>query len=143
MADASVIGGATGIYLERMSVGLFLVYCLMLPMIWLTKFDTGVVFCRREDFQTIGGYNEELLLAEDVNFLFALKKLGWKTRRGLARVKGVKALGCTRKFDEHGDWHYFSLLFNVTAGVLRKGISFTEQGERFPEIVKYWYRPNR
>jgi glycosyltransferase involved in cell wall biosynthesis len=144
MRDEKIIGGATGIYLERMSPGLLIVYCLMLPMLWLTNFDTGVVFCRREDFDAVGGYNEDLLLAEDVDFLFALKKRGWKKGQRLTRLKGVKALGSTRKFDEHGDWHYFKLLSQIARSILRYGFRATRlnNGE-MPEITNYWYQPNR
>ena len=38
--------------------------------------DTGVVFCRRADFVTVGGYDERRYFAEDVVFLWALKRLG-------------------------------------------------------------------
>ena len=50
-----------------------------------TSFDTGVVFCRREDFAAIGGYDESRLFAEDVAFLLALRRHGKSTGRGLAR----------------------------------------------------------
>lgn len=93
MLDQNIGGGATGVYLERMSPGLLLVYCMMIPIIWLTRIDTGVVFCRREDFDEIGGYNEDLLLAEDVDFLFSLKALLRRRGQRLTRLKGVKALG--------------------------------------------------
>ncbi len=38
--------------------------------------DGGVWFCRRSDFQEIGGYNETVPLGEDVDFLRRLKRLG-------------------------------------------------------------------
>ena len=38
-------------------------------MVWLTGFDTGVVFCRRRDLEATGGYDESLRVAEDIRFL--------------------------------------------------------------------------
>jgi glycosyltransferase involved in cell wall biosynthesis len=50
IASGKVVAGATGIVLERMSLGIALTYGLILPVVWLTKIDTGVVFCRNSDF---------------------------------------------------------------------------------------------
>lgn len=143
MRDDQVIAGATGIYLERMSLGLLLVYCFMLPFTWLTNLDTGVVFCRRRDFETLGGYNEDMLLGEDVDFLFALKRLGQKRGQTLKRLKGVKALGSTRKFDEHGDWHYFTLLPTIVRTIVRYGFRIGPREGEATGITDYWYRPGR
>jgi hypothetical protein len=56
-----IVGGATGVTLERWSPGLACTYAMILPMIWATGFDTGVVFCRRLDFAGLGGYDESRL----------------------------------------------------------------------------------
>ena len=143
MRNPKIIAGATGLYLERLSPGLLIVYCMMIPIVWFTKVDAGVVFCRREDFEAIGGYDETMLLAEDVNFLFALKRRGRKQGQSLTRVKGARALGCTRKFDEHGDWHYFSLLPKILRCMFRFGFRIGSKQHEIPEITDYWYQPNR
>jgi glycosyltransferase involved in cell wall biosynthesis len=49
--DSAVIAGSTGVRLERWSIGIALTYALHLRFLWLTKMDTGVVFCRREDLR--------------------------------------------------------------------------------------------
>ncbi len=143
MSDERFIVGATGIFLERMSPGLLLVYWLMLPMMWVLQMDTGVVFCRREDFAAVGGYNENLLLAEDVAFLAALKKRGREKGQKFTRLAAVKALGSTRKFDDHGDWHYFSMLAEISKNMFRLGYNFFSKQDEMPEITKYWYQPRR
>lgn len=143
MRNPKIIVGATGLYLERMSPGLLIVYFAMIPMLWLTGLDTGVVFCRREDFETVGGYDEGMLLAEDVDFLFKLKRRGWKRGQKFSRSKGVKALGCTRKFDEYGDWHYFTLLPQIVRSMFRVGFRIGANQDDIPEITDYWYQPNR
>ena len=133
--DPRVVGGATGCTLERWSVGLAATYAMMVPLVWATRFDTGLVFCRREDFIRVGGYPEELRLAEDVAFLWRLRRLGKQRGQRLRRLRRFKVTASTRKFDEHGDWHYFGFLVRGPALLF---------GARFDALAdRYWYRPNR
>jgi len=137
MASDRVVGGATGVTLERWSPGLAVTFAVMLPVVWLTSFDTGVVFCRRSDFENAGGYDESLRLAEDVAFLAALRNVGKAQRQRLTRLTHVKAIASTRKFDEHGDWHFFTIFPPV---LLRFGL---EGRSALRRIERYWYEPNR
>ena len=143
MHSDRIIAGATGVFLERRSVGLIATYLMMLPLLWVTGMDTGVVFCRREDFDAIGGYNEDLFYAEDVAFLYSLKRRGAPKRQRLTRLYGVRALGCTRKFDEKGDWHYFSMLPKVISIILKKGMGVFLKQDNISSLTDYWYRPQR
>ncbi len=103
--------GATGVKMERMSLGIALTWLLMVPMTRLAGVDTGVVFCRREDFDAVGGYREQLIVAEDVDFMWRVKQLGRKRGAKFMRTPTARAITSTRKWDRHGDWHYFALLF--------------------------------
>lgn len=132
-----VIAGMTGVRPERWSLGIFVTYCLLMPFAWLMNMDTGVVFCRREDFEAVGGYDESRLYAEDVAFLFALLRRGRERGQRLKRLKGVKALGATRKFDEFGDWHYFTLAARALWAWLRGEACDNKLAE------SYWYKPQR
>jgi glycosyltransferase involved in cell wall biosynthesis len=137
MASGKVVGGATGVSLERWSPGIAVAYAMLVPMIWLTNIDTGVVFCRREDFEAIGGYEEDLRIAEDVRFSWALKRLGWRRGQKLVRLRRFKAIASLRKFDEYGDWHYVTMLPRTAFDFLfRRRIA-----DEF--IDRYWYRPRR
>ena len=137
MSSGRYIGGATGVGLERWSVGIALMYVMFLPMVWLTGMDTGVVFCRREDYLAVGGYDEARPVAEDVAFLMALRRLGRSRGKRLVRARTAKAIASTRKFDHHGDWHYFTVMPRVAFKVLvhRAGIR--------DAVFNYWYRPQR
>lgn len=110
LATGRVIGGATGVKLERLSLGIAVTYALMVAFVWITGLDAGVVFCRRDDFAVVGGYNEERLYAEDVEFLVQLRRLGKTRGQKLVRLSSVKAVASTRKFDKHGDWHYMTTI---------------------------------
>lgn len=109
--DDTVVGGATGAVPERWSLGLRVTYALMWPAMVLWRLDSGVVFCRRSDFETVGGYDEGRLFAEDVVFLLALRACGRRRapRRRLARPAGAKTLTSARKFDKHGEWHFLRM----------------------------------
>lgn len=133
LSSSKISGGATGVLLERMSLGIACAYMVMVPMVWVTRMDTGVVFCRKKDFQEIGGYNENLLFAEDVDFLWNLTKLGWKKGQRLTRIRHCKATTSTRKFDRFGEWHYICLIFKFFMSLIIPGYTL----ERFAR--KYWY----
>jgi glycosyltransferase involved in cell wall biosynthesis len=132
-----VVAGATGVRPERWSPGFAAAWALLVPFVMLTGMDTGVVFCRRGDFEAIGGYDESLLFAEDVDLLVRLRRLGRPRGQRLARMRGAKAIASVRKFDEHGDWHYLTMMPRVAAGWLLR----RDTGRAFAE--RYWYRPNR
>jgi glycosyltransferase involved in cell wall biosynthesis len=137
IAGGRYVGGSTGLTLERKSFGLLVTYILAAPMIWLSGMDSGVVFCRRQDFEAVGGYDETRLYAEDLLFLMALRRLGKARGQRLTRLPQVRALGCTRKFDQFGDWHYF--------GMLGKAIKSLITGNWHDEKLadRYWYKSGR
>ena len=128
-----VVGGATGVRPERWSPGVVATWAVMLPGVWLTGMDTGVVFCHRSDFAVVGGYDETLLVAEDVKFLLALKRLGWRTGRRLRRARHAKAIVSLRKFDQHGEWHQFPVMARLAWKRLIAPRRFEE------EVRAYWY----
>ncbi len=133
LAMRRVIAGATGVTLERWSTGILLTWMVMLPLIVLTRMDTGVVFCRRSDFEAIGGYDESRLFAEDVDFLWRLRKLGRPRGQGLACATRAKAIASMRKFDKYGDWHYFTQMPRLGWRMLR------DPTARSGFVTRYWY----
>ncbi len=137
IGNPRIVGGSTGCTLERWSLGLAVTFAMMLPLLWVTNIDTGVVFCRRADFERLGGYNEAMRAAEDVGWLWKLKRDGAGRGQRLVRLRPVKALASTRKFDEHGDWHYLRLCLEVPA------FFFTRRGKLSDFFDRYWYKPNR
>jgi glycosyltransferase involved in cell wall biosynthesis len=125
--------GATGARFSRRSPGIIFTTLCALICFQLTGFDTGVVFCRRADWQTVGGYNEERLWAEDAGFLIALKRLGRTRSQRFARAKDTLTITSARKFDRYGDWHVFTILL---PNFLR--LIFNRSGlHQF--VHSYWY----
>ena len=137
MKPGKYVWGVTGATMERMSFPLFITYWMFLPMVLLTGLDIGLSFCRREDFAAVGGYDESRLYAEDVKFPWALKRLGRTRGQRTVRLPQVKALGCTRKFDQFGDWHYFWMLGHAFKSLLTRNWHDEKLADR------YWYNPGR
>ena len=134
MSRSDVVGGSTGLRMSRMSAGLAMTYVVMLAFVWTTGMDSGVVFCRRKDFDAIGGYRKDMDFAEDVRFLWDLRRLGRPRRQRLIRARTAKAMSSARKFDKHGDWHYLVNFF-------RSGYWFFRDKTALHEWSRdYWYR---
>jgi len=143
MRHPGYIGGATGITMERWSLGIAATWYAIMPPLWLCSLDGGVWFCRRSDFQEIGGYSETVPLGEDVEFLRRLKRLGagrnpkqkLATRFTARKIKISPTLVLTscRKFDKHGDWHMFPFVLRGAFYLLFARRKLTEYARR------YWY----
>jgi glycosyltransferase involved in cell wall biosynthesis len=134
-----VIGGTTGIRFERRSAGIACTYLLLLAVAVAIRgirhrrdfaLDTGVVFCRRRDFEAVGGYREDMLYAEDIRLLLDLRKLGRLDGRILTRGTRTPSIFSTRKFDTWGDWHYFTMPVRIGLEQLRR---------RSDTARRYWY----
>lgn len=144
MQHPEVIGGGTGLTMDRWSPGICMTWYLIMPPLWLLGLDGGVWFCRREDFQAIGGFNDHVRAGEDVLWLRSLQKLG-RSRRPIQRtvthfsakrfgLKPALVLNSTRKFDKHGDWHLLrDLILNLQAALFSR--SHVDE-----YIDRYWYR---
>ncbi len=134
MSGPGIVGGATGVRFDRSSPGIDLTVALVRPMVHLMGLDGGVVFCFARDFRDLGGYPESERIAEDVNFLLKLKRLG-KTRGQRFRIlEGVTTITSSRKFDQHGDWHFLLTVPKIIAARLFSRRGFDEH------VNNYWYR---
>ena len=137
MKTGRYVWGVTGATMERMSFALFVTYWMFMPMVFLTGLDIGFSFCRREDFEAVGGYDESRLYAEDVLLPLALRRLGRARGQRLTRLPRVKALGCTRKFDQFGEWHYFWMMGHAFKSL----ITWNWHDEKLAD--RYWYNSGR
>ena len=122
--------------MERWSAGIALTYAMFVPIVWATTMDIGVVFCRRADFEAIGGYDDSMRFAEDVKFLLMLRRLGRRRGSRLVRARTVKVIASTRKFDRFGDWHYVGLLAKLPWHLISR-----RARDAFADA--YWYTPGR
>jgi len=131
LASGPVVGGTTGIRFERWSPGIACTRVLLIVMGSLIRMavgqrptaevETGVVFVRRRDFEAIGGYDDQRFFGEDVQLLIDLGRYGRRRGQRLGRGTEARATWSTRKFDQFGDWHYFTAPFHLPwRAVVRK-----------------------
>jgi glycosyltransferase involved in cell wall biosynthesis len=137
MKSGRYVAGASGVRMERWSLGIVATWCVMVPMVVIMRMDTGVVFCRRDDFIAIGGYDENRHFAEDVQFLLDMRRLGRSRGQKLVRLRKSKVIASTRKFDKHGDWHYFTQMFRLAWRI------FFDPAHANDFVRKYWYEDER
>jgi len=137
MNTGQYVWGVTGARMERTSFALLLTYWVCMMIVLISGLDIGLSFCRREDFESVGGYDESRLYAEDVLLPLALRRLGRERGQRLVRLPQVKALASTRKFDQFGDWHYFGML----AHAFKSLVTWNWHDEELAE--RYWYNPER
>jgi len=111
LQSGKYIGGGVHISAERMSLGIGLSLLFLKTAIFMAGLAGGLYWCYRRDFEAVGGFNEKLLVAEDLDFAKRLKVLG--RSRGLKFITLPRAYITTscRKFDHFGDWFFFGQIF--------------------------------
>lgn len=105
------IGGGTNPKFDRMSVGmafsaLYVAINLLPIMIKNGGYLSGAMFWfYKRDFEAIGGFDENLVSLEDMDFASRLKKLGISRGKKYGTLKRSYVTTSSRKFDEFGDWY--------------------------------------
>ncbi|ESP90938.1 MULTISPECIES: glycosyltransferase [Pseudoalteromonas] len=131
------LGGGIKIVPERLSPGIAVGYGMMLVPAFFLGLSFGMYWFKRSDFDAIGGFDEKLHIAEDVDFLRRLKLHGRKSGRRHTTISVESVTTSCRKFDEFGDWH-FVRIFGNPLKVKRAMLG----GER-KYLDKYWYNVKR
>ncbi len=130
----SVVGGATGVTMDRWSPSIAVVYGALRFYNRWSGWDTGMVFCRRADFEAIGGFDPKLRFAEDLALYQRLKSVGEQRGESFVRLKGVRTVTSTRKFRDFGGLRW--LIGNARVVVMdRLGAPGTRD-----LVDRYWYR---
>ena len=111
LESGKYIGGGAMPEFDRMSLGIavstaYVALNLIPVMIKSGGMLSGTMFwCRRKDFDRIGGFDESLVSLEDMDFAKRLKALGKKYGRKYGTLKKSRVITSSRKFDEFGDWY--------------------------------------
>ena len=103
------VGGGCDFVPERSSVGLAATSAVLRLAMKIGRLGGVMYWCRRSDFDAIGGFDESRSCAEDLDFAYRLRRHGRSTGRGFANLRGVPVIVSCRKFDSFGDWHMLGL----------------------------------
>ena len=133
LEDPRVGMGASGIRIERSSLGIAVTVAVFLPIVRLMGIDGGLVFMRREDFEAAGGYDESRLVAEDVDLLLRVRKRVRARGQRFRRLADVPTIASARKFDRHGEWHM------LHAGVAMAWVRAFRPARFDAAVRRYWY----
>lgn len=126
----SVVGGAGVILPSRVSLGIVCTALALLPIALRYRISAGLFFFRREAFDAIGGFDEKLVSAEDIDFAKRLRQYAKESGGEFHVVLRAWIITSMRKFDTFGDW-YFIRHPGVALRLLR--------GYDVREANKFWY----
>jgi glycosyltransferase involved in cell wall biosynthesis len=104
LTSGRTIGGGAAILPDRFSPGIRATLLILRLALWIFGFSGGLFWCRLKDFDAIGGFNERLVSAEDVDFARRLKAYGRIVQRPFTTLRGGHIVTSCRKFDAYGDW---------------------------------------
>ena len=111
LESGKFIGGGSRIKFERMSVGIFFsaayVAANIIPIMLKNRaaLSGGMFWFYKRDFDAIGGFDENLVSLEDLDFAARLNKLAVSRGRKFGTLKRSYIVTSSRKFDEFGDWY--------------------------------------
>jgi glycosyltransferase involved in cell wall biosynthesis len=107
LTDARYVGGGTVTWPERISTGIFFSLLVVAPYVIKRGVSTGMFWFSRDSFEAIGGFNESIVSAEDVDFALRLKAYGRASGRRYSTIRRHGITTSCRKFDMFGDWYLF------------------------------------
>ena len=130
LATGKIIGGACRFMLDRKGVGIWLTQLVVRMLTWMLNVAGGCFWFYRRDFERIGGFNENLLIFEDVDFAKRLKMLGKSEKKKFKILQKNYIVTSARKIGQFGGWHFI-----LRPWLIREGFKGTNR-----EIAdKYWY----
>ena len=96
LGDANVYGGGSGFRPEAWNIRIWLLVMFFRATSWLLGVGCVLYYMRRSDFEALGGWNERMYAAEDVELSFRMKRAARRSGRRLRHLRGKTSV-CVRK----------------------------------------------
>jgi len=126
-------GGIVHARYDRSSFGIACTHGLVQLGMRLTRLSMFMLYCTREAFEAVGGFDEQLLSSEDFAFARALRRHARQHGQAYCNLRGPELIMSARKFDEYGDYMVF-----------RNPIKFLKACFNDPEVAQdLWYNPEK
>ncbi len=122
VSDPRFVGGGAALWPERMSIGIFFSLLTVAPYVVRRGVSAGMFWFGREAFEAVGGFDESLVSAEDVDFGLRLRTFGRTRGQRYGTIYRHGITTSCRKFDQFGDWYLFrnpSLVRDLFSGTHR------------------------
>ncbi len=104
LSGGRYIGGGVMMYPERWSLGIVATGFMLLPLAIRHRVSGGLFWCLREDFEAVGGFDENWVSVEDLDFAKRLKAYGKTKGKRYGTIFRSHIVTSCRKFDAFGDW---------------------------------------
>jgi glycosyltransferase involved in cell wall biosynthesis len=119
LAGGRTVGGGVLMIPERLSLGIGLTFLILAPYALLRyRVSGGLFWCRRKDFEAIGGFDEGMVSGEDLDFALRLKAYGKACGKPFRTLWRASIRTSCRKFDRFGEW-YLLLRPSLITTILR------------------------
>lgn len=115
------VGGGCRHVPERSSLGINVSLAFVNAALMIAGLGGAMYWCMRSDFDAVGGFDESLSVAEDLDFARRLRRHGRRTGRRFMNVRHSPVVVSCRKFDTFGDWHVFNHTLIRGLNAVRKG----------------------
>jgi glycosyltransferase involved in cell wall biosynthesis len=102
--ERGAVGGGVDIRYDRRSPGIRVTEMMFHLVMRATGISCGAFWTTRRAFDAVGGFGENLLIAEDVDFARRLRRYGRARGLRYATLWDVPLSTSSRKFDQFGDW---------------------------------------
>ncbi len=131
------VGGGISMRPERWSLGIAVGYSMVALPAFMSGVSFGLYWFHRSYFESIGGFDESKLIAEDIDFYKRLVKYGRSIGKKHVKVKKAFLTTSCRKFDEFGDWYFLKIYSNPVQ------VAKAVNGNDKKFLAKYWYDVKR
>jgi glycosyltransferase involved in cell wall biosynthesis len=105
LSRGDVIGGGTRLKPERFTFTVAVYFSVWKVFQWLGRLGVGVMHCRREDFEAVGGFDAGIYAGEDVDFAYRLKRLGQPRGQRFRMLRRAWVVTSMRKVEHFSFWH--------------------------------------
>lgn len=119
LSSGRYIGGGVPIRTERLSFGILATGVFFLFYFLKTRLAGGLFWCFRRDFEAVGGFNEKIFIAEDLDFARRLRAYGQRRKLRFGMLWRTHICTSCRKFDRFGDWFMLRMILTHPRRFLR------------------------
>jgi glycosyltransferase involved in cell wall biosynthesis len=131
----NVIGGSAKLIPDKKTFLYLIIYWIWNTFSYLVPFKGAVLYCRRDSYDAVSGFDENLYALEDVKFSIELRRIGRKINKKFLSNRDLKVITFTRKLSSIS-------LFNI-AEMLYKIIINPFTFYKRKKIVDKWFYTNR
>jgi glycosyltransferase involved in cell wall biosynthesis len=131
LMDPKISGGGTWIEPANKTLKVRFFYFLWHIYVTFSRVGVGMMHCRKEDFESFGGFDETIYAAEDVQLAYDLNKIGRPRGQKFELIRKGWIITSTRKIEQTPLLTMIGKLVGFGFGLQKK--------IRSKEYCEHWY----